>query len=104
MYRSGAGPHIVFKNKGEDATEEKLRLETWRADDLADYLDEKLAAEPPAVTEGEEKPKLAEPAAEEMAPEATEEKKQEKKTKKKTKKKKKKASSDNKATAAKKEL
>jgi predicted N-acetyltransferase YhbS len=42
VYKNGVGPSIRFKNADDDATEEVQRLETWRAEDLRDYLVEKL--------------------------------------------------------------
>ena len=47
VYKNGVGPSIRFKNRDDDATEEVLRLETWKADDIADYLQEKLREKKP---------------------------------------------------------
>lgn len=60
VYKNGAFPSIRFKNRDDDAAEEVLRLETWRADHIADYLEEKLREKMPEAkktSEEEEKAK-----------------------------------------------
>jgi len=51
VYKNGAQPTVTFASRGDDATE-VVRLETWRTEHLADYLNEKLRGAP-------QKPELA---------------------------------------------
>jgi hypothetical protein len=46
-YKNGVGPSITFKNKGDDSAAEVLKLDTWRAEHIADYLREKLKEQKP---------------------------------------------------------
>ena len=56
VYKNGARPSLKFKNRDDDATEEVARLETWRAEHIADYLREKLRDNPETSSPEEQEP------------------------------------------------